>query len=116
MMSGFDKYYQIVKCFRDEDLRADRQPEFTQVDIEMSFVEQEDVMQLGEQMLKAVMKDVKGITIDEAFPRMTYAEAMERYGSDKPDTRFGMELIDVSQLGSMMDFKVLQVRLKMADK
>lgn len=106
MMSGFDKYYQIVKCFRDEDLRADRQPEFTQVDIEMSFVEQEDVMQLGEQMLKAVMKDVKGITIDEAFPRMTYAEAMERYGSDKPDTRFGMELIDVSQLGSMMDFKV----------
>ena len=108
MMSGFDKYYQIVKCFRDEDLRADRQPEFTQVDIEMSFVEQEDVIQLGEQMLKAVMKEVKGISIDEAFPRMTYAEAMERYGSDKPDTRFGMELIDVSELGQIMDFKVFK--------
>ncbi|PTG58938.1 aspartate--tRNA ligase [Staphylococcus chromogenes] len=108
MMSGFDKYYQIVKCFRDEDLRADRQPEFTQVDIEMSFVEQEDVIQLGEQMLKSVMKDVKGIAIEEAFPRMTYAEAMERYGSDKPDTRFGMELIDVSELGQVMDFKVFR--------
>ncbi|PTG15703.1 aspartate--tRNA ligase [Staphylococcus chromogenes] len=108
MMSGFDKYYQIVKCFRDEDLRADRQPEFTQVDIEMSFVEQEDVIQLGEQMLKSVMKDVKGIAIEEAFPRMTYAEAMERYGSDKPDTRFGMELIDVSELGQVMDFKVFK--------
>ena len=108
MMSGFDKYYQIVKCFRDEDLRADRQPEFTQVDIEMSFVEQEDVIQLGEQMLKSVMKDVKGISIEEAFPRMTYAEAMERYGSDKPDTRFGMELIDVSELGQVMDFKVFK--------
>ncbi|WP_432368373.1 aspartate--tRNA ligase [Staphylococcus chromogenes] len=108
MMSGFDKYYQIIKCFRDEDLRADRQPEFTQVDIEMSFVEQEDVIQLGEQMLKSVMKDVKGIAIEEAFPRMTYAEAMERYGSDKPDTRFGMELIDVSELGQVMDFKVFK--------
>lgn len=108
MMSGFDKYYQIVKCFRDEDLRADRQPEFTQVDIEMSFVEQEDVIQLGEQMLKSVMKDIKGIAIEEAFPRMTYAEAMERYGSDKPDTRFGMELIDVSELGQVMDFKVFK--------
>lgn len=108
MMSGFDKYYQIVKCFRDEDLRADRQPEFTQVDLEMSFVEQEDVIQLGEQMLKSVMKDVKGIAIEEAFPRMTYAEAMERYGSDKPDTRFGMELIDVSELGQVMDFKVFK--------
>ncbi|MDU0480477.1 aspartate--tRNA ligase [Staphylococcus chromogenes] len=108
MMSGFDKYYQIVKCFRDEDLRADRQPEFTQVDIEMSFVEQEDVIQLGEQILKSVMKDVKGIAIEEAFPRMTYAEAMERYGSDKPDTRFGMELIDVSELGQVMDFKVFK--------
>lgn len=108
MMSGFDKYYQIVKCFRDEDLRADRQPEFTQVDIEMSFVEQEDVIQLGEQMLKSVMKEVKGISIEEAFPRMTYAEAMERYGSDKPDTRFGMELIDVSELGQVMDFKVFK--------
>lgn len=108
MISGFDKYYQIVKCFRDEDLRADRQPEFTQVDIEMSFVDQEDVMQMGEEMLKEVVKEVKGVEINGAFPRMTYKEAMRRYGSDKPDTRFEMELIDVSQLGRDMDFKVFK--------
>ncbi|HCY7247695.1 TPA: aspartate--tRNA ligase [Staphylococcus aureus] len=111
MISGFDKYYQIVKCFRDEDLRADRQPEFTQVDIEMSFVDQEDVMQMGEEMLKKVVKEVKGVKgveINGAFPRMTYKEAMRRYGSDKPDTRFEMELIDVSQLGRDMDFKVFK--------
>ncbi|AWI96667.1 aspartate--tRNA ligase [Staphylococcus aureus] len=108
MISGFDKYCQIVKCFRDEDLRADRQPEFTQVDIEMSFVDQEDVMQMGEEMLKKVVKEVKGVEINDAFPRMTYKEAMRRYGSDKPDTRFEMELIDVSQLGRDMDFKVFK--------
>lgn len=108
MISGFDKYYQIVKCFRDEDLRADRQPEFTQVDIEMSFVDQEDVMQMGEEMLKKVVKEVKGVEINGAFPRMTYKEAMRHYGSDKPDTRFEMELIDVSQLGRDMDFKVFK--------
>lgn len=108
MISGFDKYYQIVKCFRDEDLRADRQPEFTQVDIEMSFVDQEDVTQMGEEMLKKVVKEVKGVEINGAFPRMTYKEAMRRYGSDKPDTRFEMELIDVSQLGRDMDFKVFK--------
>lgn len=108
MISGFDKYYQIVKCFRDEDLRADRQPEFTQVDIEMSFVDQEDVMQMGEEMLKKVVKEVKGVEINGVFPRMTYKEAMRRYGSDKPDTRFEMELIDVSQLGRDMDFKVFK--------
>lgn len=108
MISGFDKYYQIVKCFRDEDLRADRQPEFTQVDIEMSFVDQADVMQMGEEMLKKVVKEVKGVEINGAFPRMTYKEAMRRYGSDKPDTRFEMELIDVSQLGRDMDFKVFK--------
>lgn len=108
MISGFDKYYQIVKCFRDEDLRADRQPEFTQVDIEMSFVDQEDVMLMGEEMLKTVVKEVKGVDITEAFPRMTYKEAMRRFGSDKPDTRFDMELIDVSQLGREMDFKVFK--------
>ena len=96
MISGFDKYYQIVKCFRDEDLRADRQPEFTQVDIEMSFVDQEDIIAMGEDMLRKVVKDVKGI------------EAMDRYGSDKPDTRFGMELINVSQLGKEMNFKVFK--------
>ena len=108
MISGFDKYYQIVKCFRDEDLRADRQPEFTQVDIEMSFVDQEDVIQMGEEMLRKVVKDVKGIDVSGPFPRMTYEEAMRRYGSDKPDTRFEMELKDVSQLGREMDFKVFK--------
>ncbi|HAR6083993.1 TPA: aspartate--tRNA ligase [Staphylococcus pseudintermedius] len=108
MISGFDKYYQIVKCFRDEDLRADRQPEFTQIDIEMSFVEQEDVMQLGEAMVKNVLADVKGIEMTDDFPRMTYTEAMSRYGTDKPDTRFGMELLDVSELGQIMDFKVFK--------
>lgn len=108
MISGFDKYYQIVKCFRDEDLRADRQPEFTQVDIEMSFVDQEDIIAMGEDMLRKVVKDVKGIDVSGPFPRMTYAEAMDRYGSDKPDTRFGMELINVSQLGKEMNFKVFK--------
>ncbi|MEB7365886.1 aspartate--tRNA ligase [Staphylococcus borealis] len=108
MISGFDKYYQIVKCFRDEDLRADRQPEFTQVDIEMSFVDQEDIIEMGEEMLRKVVKDVKGIDVQGPFPRMTYEEAMRRYGSDKPDTRFDMELKDVSQLGREMDFKVFK--------
>ena len=108
MLSGFDKYYQIVKCFRDEDLRADRQPEFTQVDIEMSFVDQEDIIAMGEDMLRKVVKDVKGIDVSGPFPRMTYAEAMDRFGSDKPDTRFGMELINVSQLGKEMNFKVFK--------
>ena len=108
MISGFDKYYQIVKCFRDEDLRADRQPEFTQVDIEMSFVDQEDVMDMGEEMLQKVVKDVKEVEVSRPFPRMTYNEAMARFGSDKPDTRFGMELINVSELGEIMDFKVFK--------
>lgn len=108
MISGVDKYYQIVKCFRDEDLRADRQPEFTQVDIEMSFVDQEDIIAMGEDMLRKVVKDVKGIDVSGPFPRMTYAEAMDRFGSDKPDTRFGMELINVSQLGKEMNFKVFK--------
>ena len=108
MIGGFDKYYQIVKCFRDEDLRADRQPEFTQLDMEMSFVDQEDVIEVGETLVQQVVKDVKGIDIDKTFPRMTYNEAMSRFGSDKPDTRFGMELIDVSPLGEEMDFKVFK--------
>ncbi|MES3706166.1 aspartate--tRNA ligase [Staphylococcus ureilyticus] len=108
MISGFDKYYQIVKCFRDEDLRANRQPEFTQVDIEMSFVDQEDVMDMGEEMLQKVVKDVKEVEVPRPFPRMTYDEAMARFGSDKPDTRFGMELMNVSELGEIMDFKVFK--------
>ncbi|HTM64896.1 MAG TPA: aspartate--tRNA ligase [Flavipsychrobacter sp.] len=92
MVSGFDRYYQIVKCFRDEDLRADRQPEFTQIDCEMSFVEQEDVLQTFEGLFKHVFKEIKAVTIDEAFPRMTYDDAMWQYGNDKPDLRFEMKL------------------------
>ena len=108
MIGGFDKYYQIVKCFRDEDLRADRQPEFTQIDIEMSFVDQEDVMSMNEGMLKRIMKDVKGIDIVTPFPRMTYEEAMRDYGIDKPDTRFDMKLVTLNDLASKMEFKVFK--------
>jgi aspartyl-tRNA synthetase len=92
MVAGYDRYYQIVKCFRDEDLRADRQPEFTQIDCEMSFVEQEDILQMFEGMTKAIFRDVKDIEFTEAFPRMSWADAMEHYGNDKPDIRFGMTL------------------------
>ncbi|HEU5140967.1 MAG TPA: aspartate--tRNA ligase [Bacillales bacterium] len=106
MISGFERYYQIVRCFRDEDLRADRQPEFTQVDIETSFVETEDFLQLMEQMLKKIVHEVKGMEITSSFPRMTYKEAMDRYGSDKPDTRFNMELVNVSEIVGKSDFKV----------
>ncbi|MDQ0214598.1 aspartyl-tRNA synthetase [Oikeobacillus pervagus] len=106
MVSGFDRYYQIARCFRDEDLRADRQPEFTQVDIETSFMSQEDIMNMAEKMLKRVMKEVKGLDIQDSFPRMSYNEAMARFGSDKPDTRFAMELVDVSEVVKDSGFKV----------
>jgi aspartyl-tRNA synthetase len=106
MASGFEKYYQIVRCFRDEDLRADRQPEFTQVDIETSFMDTEELMAMAESMMALVVKETKGIDVPTPFPRMTYAEAMERYGSDKPDTRFGMEFIDVSSVVANSAFKV----------
>ena len=92
MVSGYDKYYQVVKCFRDEDLRADRQPEFTQIDCEMSFVEQEDVLQTFEGMFKHIFKEIKGLDINDAFPRMTWHESMRDYGNDKPDIRFGMKI------------------------
>lgn len=106
MVGGFERYYQIARCFRDEDLRADRQPEFTQVDIETSFMSQEDILALAEKMMQKVMKDVKGIELPAPFPRMGFDEAMDRFGSDKPDTRFGMELIDLSETVKDSGFKV----------
>ena len=105
MVSGYDKYYQITRCFRDEDLRADRQPEFTQIDCEMAFVEQEDILNTFEGLLLHLLKDVKGVEID-SVPRMTYAEAMERYGNDKPDIRFGMELANLNALTQNLGFMV----------
>jgi aspartyl-tRNA synthetase len=106
MVSGFDRYYQIVKCFRDEDLRADRQPEFTQIDCEMAFVEQNDILEMFEGLIKHLFKTVRGVEFKGAFPRMTYAEAMEKYGSDKPDIRFGMEFVDLTDLAHGKNFVV----------
>ncbi|MDC8105537.1 aspartate--tRNA ligase [Chryseobacterium sp. PTM-20240506] len=105
MVGGMDKYFQIVKCFRDEDLRADRQPEFTQIDCEMAFVEQEDVMNVFEGMTKTLLKDITGQEFG-AFPRMTFAEAMQKYGNDKPDIRFGMEFVELNELVKGKDFKI----------
>ncbi|MCK9444614.1 MAG: aspartate--tRNA ligase [Tissierellaceae bacterium] len=106
MVSGMDRYYQIVKCFRDEDLRANRQPEFTQIDIEMSFVDIEDIISINEKMLYRIFKELKGIEIQLPIQRLTYAESMERFGVDKPDLRFGFELVDVSELVRNSDFRV----------
>jgi len=106
MVGGLDKYFQIVKCFRDEDLRADRQPEFTQVDCEMSFVEQEDILQLFEKLTKHVLKETKGIDYTEAFPRMTYHDAMTTYGNDKPDIRFGMKFCELTDIVRGKDFQI----------
>lgn len=108
MVGGTDRYFQIAKCFRDEDLRADRQPEFTQIDLEMSFVDTDDVIEIQEGFLKKLMKEVKGMDIETPFPRITYKEAMERFGSDKPDTRFGFELKDIKDLVAGSEFPVFQ--------
>jgi len=106
MVSGFDKYYQVVRCFRDEDLRADRQPEFTQIDIEMSFIDMEDIMGLMEEMIGEVFHEAKGVRPDTPFSRLTYKEAVDRFGLDAPDTRFGMELKDISDVMKNSTFKV----------
>jgi aspartyl-tRNA synthetase len=106
MIAGFDRYYQIVRCFRDEDLRADRQPEFTQLDIETSFLGQADIMALMEGLIREIFREVLGVALPDPFPRLTYAEAMRRYGSDKPDLRLALELTDVADLVAGCDFKV----------
>src|SRR3990170_4126140 len=107
MVSGLDRYYQIVKCFRDEDLRADRQPEFTQLDLEMSFVDVDDVLDVTERMFKSVWKEVLGVELAD-FPRISYAESMERFGTDKPDLRFGMELVDLGDTLAGTQVRVFQ--------
>lgn len=112
MCSGYDRYFQLAKCFRDEDLRADRQPEFTQVDMELSFVDAEDVMEVNERLLKRVCKEAIGLDISLPLPRMTWQEAMDRFGSDKPDTRFGMELVDVSKVVAGCGFGVFTSALE----
>ncbi len=108
MVSGFERYYQIAKCFRDEDLRADRQPEFTQIDVEMSFVNEDDVMDIGERLVASIFKEVKGIDIKLPLRRMTYDEAMEKYGSDKPDLRFDMTIKDITECLKKTNFTIFQ--------
>lgn len=112
MVAGFDRYIQLARCFRDEDLRADRQPEFTQIDMEMSFVDVEDILDIGEGLMKRLFKEIKGIDIETPIPRMTFADAMNRYGSDKPDTRFGMEIVDISEAVRDVDFVVFKSALE----
>ncbi len=112
MVAGFDRYYQVARCFRDEDLRADRQPDFTQLDVEMSFVEEEDIWQAFEHALQHAFREVMGLELATPFPRMTHREAMERYGCDKPDTRFGLELVDVAPWAARCDFQVFRAALE----
>ena len=112
MVGGIERYYQVARCFRDEDLRADRQPEFTQLDIEMSFMDQEQILELNESLICAIWKAVKGIELPRPFPRMTWHDAMERYGTDRPDTRYGMELVTVSDIVKEMGFKVFSGAVK----
>jgi aspartyl-tRNA synthetase len=108
MVSGFDRYFQIAKCLRDEDLRADRQPEFTQIDAEMAFVDEEDVFRAGEGLMAAVFREVAGVELETPFPRMTYAESMARYGTDKPDLRITLEIVDLTEVLGRADFRIFQ--------
>ena len=112
MVGGIERYYQVARCFRDEDLRADRQPEFTQLDIEMSFMDQEEILELNESLICTIWKEVKGIELPRPFPRMTWHDAMERFGTDRPDTRYGMELVTVSDIVRDMGFKVFSGAVK----
>jgi aspartyl-tRNA synthetase len=112
MISGFDRYYQVVKCFRDEDLRADRQPEFTQIDMELSFVNEEQIMEIAEGLIKAIFKTVLDMDLTTPFPRLTYADAMDRFGLDRPDLRFGLELVNVSDLVEHTGFKLFSSVVK----
>ncbi len=112
MVAGFDRYMQIARCFRDEDLRADRQPEFTQIDLEMSFVDMEDVLEIGEGYMRRVFREMLGIELTTPLPRLTYREAMERYGSDKPDTRYGLELVDLTDIARKTEFAVFRAAVE----
>jgi aspartyl-tRNA synthetase len=112
MVSGFDRYYQVARCFRDEDLRADRQPEFTQLDLEMSFMSQEEILDLSEDLIATIFKTVKGIDLPRPFPRLTYQDSMAKYGCDRPDTRYGLELVDASDVLADCGFKVFADTLK----
>ncbi len=116
MVSGFDRYFQIAKCLRDEDLRADRQPEFTQIDAEMSFVDEEDVLGVGERTMAALWREILGVELETPFPRLTYADAMERYGTDKPDLRFGMEFVDVTEVLQQTEFRLFASTRESGDR
>jgi aspartyl-tRNA synthetase len=108
MVSGFDKYFQIAKCFRDEDLRANRQPEFTQIDMELSFVDMEDVIEINERLIQKIFKEVANVDVKLPIERMPYEEAMSKYGTDKPDLRFGMEINDITDVVKNSEFKVFK--------
>ncbi len=116
MVSGFDRYCQIVRCFRDEDFRADRQPEFTQIDVEMSFVNEEDVLGTMERMMVRLYKEIKGVELPSSFPRLSYTEAMEKYGTDRPDLRFGLEILDISHIAGSSGFNIFENTVKEGGK
>jgi len=116
MVSGFDRYFQIVRCFRDEDLRADRQPEFTQIDVEMSFIDEEDIIETVEKLMVRLFQKILGKEIKKPFPRISYDEAMKKYGTDRPDIRYGMEIIDITEIAAKTDFKVFSDTVKQGGK